>query len=103
MGGFTAQVQQPTNPTSSGGKGFSRPTNGPGLGPNPLADRSQGYNDPGQSYETMTPMGKGGNYQNSATSGQPRIGQPNQYPNTVGQWDNAQIQPVQQQGKGKGA
>jgi len=40
---------------------------------------------------------------NSATSGQPTMGTQNQYPNTVGQWDNTQIKPVQQQGKGKGA
>jgi hypothetical protein len=50
------------------------------------------------------PMGKGGAQTNSATSGQPTIGAPNQYSNTVGQWDNTQQQ-IQQpgQGKGKGA
>ena len=77
MGGFTAQVQQPQ--TSGGGK-----TSLTGQAPQPM--------DPG------------GNYQISATSGQPRIGQPNQYPNTVGQWDNTQQQPqMPMQGKGKGA
>jgi hypothetical protein len=33
------------------------------------------------------------------------MGQPNMYPNTVGQWDNASIQPQQPRnsgGKGKG-
>jgi hypothetical protein len=33
------------------------------------------------------------------------MGQPNMYPNTVGQWDNASIQPQQSRnrgGKGKG-
>ncbi len=43
---------------------------------------------------------------NSATSGQPTFGQPNMYPNTVGQWDNASIQRTNQSpmagGKGKG-
>ena len=49
------------------------------------------------------PMGKGGRQTNSATSGQPRAGAPNQYSNTVGQWDNAQIkQPQSGGGKGKG-
>ena len=49
------------------------------------------------------PMGKGGAQTNSATSGQPRAGMPNQYSNTVGQWDNAQIQqPQSGGGKGKG-
>ena len=41
-----------------------------------------------------------------ATSAQPSMGQPNQnmYPNTVGQWDNASIQPTKPRigGKGKG-
>jgi hypothetical protein len=50
------------------------------------------------------PMGKGGRQTNSATSGQPRMGMQNQYSNTVGQWDNSQIQalPAKSGGKGKG-
>ena len=92
MGGFSAQVQQPTNPPpSSGGKGGSQ-----------IVD--PGYSAPQQPTQ---PMGKGGNYQDSATSGQPRIGQQNPYPNTIGQWDNAHIVPTQptspRRGKGKGA
>jgi hypothetical protein len=48
--------------------------------------------------------GKSGSTTNSATSGQPAFGQPNRYPNTVGQWDNASIQrrPSTGGGKGKG-
>ena len=49
--------------------------------------------------------GKGAGTTSAATSGQPRMGQPNMYPNTVGQWDNASIQPQQSRnsgGKGKG-
>ncbi len=84
MGGFSAQVQQPTNP--QGGKGF--------------AQQAEQVSQPPQA--APQPMAKGGNYQSNATSGQPRMGQQNPYPNTVGQWDNAQIQPVRQQGKGKG-
>lgn len=53
--------------------------------------------------DAIKPMGKGGVQTNSATSGQPTMGAPNQYSNTVGQWDNTQIQPVGQHGKGKGA
>jgi hypothetical protein len=82
MGGFSAQVQQPTNPSE--GKGFAQQA----------AQQQQ--------PQAPQPMAKGGNYQSNATSGQPRMGQQNPYPNTVGQWDNAQIQPVKQQGKGKG-
>jgi len=59
-------------------------------------------NMPSQSY----PMGKGASgqrYTYSPTSGQPAAGSPNQYANTVGQWDNAQIsQPNRGFGKGKG-
>jgi len=40
---------------------------------------------------------------NSATSGQPQMGQANPYSNTIQPWDNASIQPRQtQSGKGKG-
>lgn len=85
MGGFSAQVQQPTDKSSSG-KGFAQ-----------QAEQVQ------QPTQAPQPMAKGGNYQSNATSGQPRMGQANPYPNTVGQWDNARIQPIGQQGKGKGA
>lgn len=88
MGGFSAQVQQPTN-RPSGGKG--------------IAGQADQISDNQYQPQAPQPMAKGGNYQSNATSGQPRMGQQNPYPNTVGQWDNAQIQPVRQQGKGKGA
>ena len=42
------------------------------------------------------------NTTNSATSGQPQMGQPNTYSNTVGPWDNSNNQPQTQSGKGKG-
>lgn len=63
----------------------------------------QGYNYGAQDM----PQGKsasGQRYTYSPTSGQPQMGMPNQYTNTVGGWDNATIQqPVQQKsGKGKG-
>ena len=43
-----------------------------------------------------------GSTTNSATSGQPRMGQSNPYPNTIQPWDNASIQPQTKSGKGKG-
>lgn len=43
---------------------------------------------------------EGRNWSNSATSGQPQIGMPNQYSNTVGRWDNASIMPRTSSGKG---
>jgi hypothetical protein len=48
-------------------------------------------------------MGKGSNVTIPGQGGQPKMGVPNNYSNTVGQWDNASIQPRQtQSGKGKG-
>lgn len=87
MGGPVSQVQAPQT-NSGGGKGASQATD---------------FAQPTQQYQAPQPMGKGG-YTNSATSGQPRMGQENQYSNTVGQWDNSQIQPLQPKrgGKGKG-
>jgi hypothetical protein len=92
MGGFSAQVQQPQTdqPNQSMGKGGGQ--------------QYQSAPEDVQPQQPMHPMGKGGVQTNSATSGQPRAGMPNQYSNTVGQWDNARIQPQQPQygGKGKG-
>jgi hypothetical protein len=67
-----------------------------------------GSSDQNQSIQPYTPpqakpMGKGGMQTNSATSGQPRMGMANQYPNTVGVGDNTKQQPMSQGGgKGKG-
>jgi len=73
--GFAPSAQQPTMPS------FAQP------------------DDSGQ------PMGKGSRVTYPGQGGQPKMGQPNMYPNTVGQWDNASIQPQQSRnggGKGKG-
>lgn len=89
--GYTAQVQQGPNQS---GKGFQQsPTDNSQL-QSPVQSTMNGQ---------PTPMGKGGAVTNSATSGQPRVGQPNLYPNTVGMGDNTQQQPNQAQAKGKGA
>jgi len=89
MGASFAQVQ---SPQTSGGKG------------SPMSD---GQLPPAPAIKDGTagnpfPQGKGGASTNSATSGQPRMGQPNNYTNTVGGWDNASIQPQRSGGKGKG-
>lgn len=89
--GYSAQVQQSPNQS---GKGFQQsPTDSSQL-QSPVQSTMNGQ---------PTPMGKGGAVTNSATSGQPRVGQPNLYPNTVGMGDNTQQQPNQAQAKGKGA
>ena len=98
MGGLAAQIQQAQ--TSSGGKGQASapaPAQQPLPPTQPSIQTNWGPSAP-------QPMGKGGAQTNSATSGQPRIGQQNQYSNTVGQWDNTQQQTQRpMQGKGKGA
>lgn len=91
MGGFSAQVQ---SPQTTGGKGS--PISDGQMPPAPVT-----YS-PESGSPNVQPLGKGSST-NSATSGQPRIGQPNNYTNTVGGWDNASIQPQRSGGKGKGS
>ena len=87
--GYSAQVQQ--SPTQNSGKAGSQQQ---------ITDATK------QTISNVTdavqPQGKGGNYSMSATSGQPQMGAPNQYPNTIGMGDNMQQQPNQAQAKGKG-
>ena len=80
-----------------------------GLDQNAINANPQGYqqfqqNAAQQGYNYGPAQGKGGRkVMYSPTSNQPSMGQPNPYPNTVGQWDNASIQPqTRQMGKGKG-
>lgn len=90
MGSPVSQVASSTQPQ---GKGFAAPQ------PKPNADVA-GPNSVSGQYQ-----GKGGNVTFPGQGGQPKMGQPNNYPNTIGQWDNASIQPQQPQiggGKGKG-
>jgi hypothetical protein len=128
MGGFSSQVQQPQASHPSG-KGGVNPVDQtlpqevipktdqfaqimPGMTAQP-AVMPQGGGGKGQSnYEQPTnyappdgTMGGKGASTNSATSGQPRMGQPNNYANTIPQWDNASqqlTQPAKRSGKGKG-
>ncbi len=89
MGSPVSQVAPSTQPQ---GKGFASPTQPS----NPTADV-------GSPQPLPQPQGKGGRVTFPSQNGQPRMGVPNNYSNTVGQWDNASIQPRQtQSGKGKG-
>ena len=78
-----------------------------GLDQNAINANPQGYQQfqqdaSQQGYNYGPAQGKGGRrIMYSPTSNQPTMGQPNPYPNTVGQWDNASIQP-RSYGKGKG-
>lgn len=125
MGGFSSQVQQGQTSQPSSGKGgvgaiaeqqvvpvqpnqTAQPmpelTFQPAVMPPGGGGKGQrNYEQPTYSPPDNTMRGKGSST-NSATSGQPRMGQPNRYANTIPQWDNAsqQLGPAQSSGKGKG-
>ncbi len=121
----SASIQSGTQPQ---GKGFAQPGSQlSGLG-SQIGQQQNMMNDPSvytaaeypqvQQAQAWQPRGKGGRVTTLTTSGQPQMGQPsagsgmaqqtaqpNMYTNTVGQWDNASIQPQQSRnrgGKGKG-
>jgi len=80
---------------------------------NDLRDRMQSIQRPEQGQEygaavqpqrQMQPQGKGGAITTPVQSGQPSIGRPNTYANTVGPWDNStNSTQMPFKGKGKGA
>lgn len=104
--GFSSSIDQlQSNMPSNAGKGQApapRPTQQANI--QPIQTNWGGTPQPsnGSNPQMPQPMGKGGVQSNSATSGQPRMGQQNQYSNTVGQWDNTQQQPQSHFGGGKG-
>ena len=111
MGMPTAQIGQSINQQQPQGIGASSAP----VGPNALGDaRSQLATipvDSTMSGASNQNIGKGSGKSgqssqpsttNSATSGQPRMGQSNPYPNTIQPWDNANIQTQSNSGKGKG-
>lgn len=89
-------------PPSGGGKGSVGQTAPNTVNPQP-APYTPFRDDTNYATPNNTMRGKGSST-NSATSGQPRMGQPNRYANTIPQWDNAsqQLGPAQSSGKGKG-
>jgi len=69
---------------------------------NPLGF-AQWQNDRAQFQQSQQPQGKGSrNITMPSQGGQPRMGMPNAYSNTIQPWDNASIQPQARSGKGKG-
>ena len=102
MGGFSSQVQQ--GQASNGGKvGGLINSAGHGMGD---AIRDMQSKSSQQAAPVPEVQGANGVVTNSATSGQPEMGNANQYNNTVGQTGNPIQQPNQQirfAGKGGGA
>ena len=113
MGMQTPSFQQPPQPSGKGPQQYSQPSQptGKGMaqptGSHPVGDFGDpNYEQPdgginGQ-YQPPQPSGKGNSVTFPSQGGQPRMGRPNNYSNTVGPWDNASIQPQTQSGKGKG-
>lgn len=93
MGAPTAQVQSSTQPQGKGASAAAMMPN-EDFKPVPI----------GQSDGISRPQGKGGAITTPVQSGQPSIGQPNTYANTVGPWDNStNSTQMPFKGKGKGA
>ena len=118
MGMQTAQAAQPISqqqPSQGKGTGSVAPESDATVLRMPMPDQAasqptgkggtSGVNqNPAQHRLNQQFQGKGSTT-NAATSGQPQMGQPNSYPNTIQPWDNANIQPKQSStdgGKGKG-
>jgi hypothetical protein len=129
MGGFSSQVQRPQSSQPTSGKGGANavgqalpqqaipiPNQMPDPTPESVAQPAvmpqggggkgqRNYEQPAQYSPPDGTMSGKGSPTNSATSGQPRMGQPNNYANTIPQWDNASqqlTQPAKSSGKGKG-
>ena len=86
----STQIQSPTE--------ILPPTQDFGFSDEPLA--RQRYSPQQNSLTRQQQFqGKGGST-NAATSGQPQMGQPNNYRNTIQPWDNASIRPQPSSGKG---
>lgn len=113
MGGFSAQVQ-PSQSSAPAGKGAGM--SAMQMGQNPIqqsfpqklennlmqTEANQGAIDPTQNFMQGTGM-MGGQVTMPGQGGQPQLGMPNAYSNTVSPWDNSVNQPKQGFGKGKGA
>jgi hypothetical protein len=125
MGMQSASIQQSTNPSRGKGMGSSATSGSQGDFGNPNVDNAgpmlpqfiQGPSNNGQwdptegggmsgipnNQQYGQPSGKGGrNVTMPSQGGQPRMGMPNAYSNTIQPWDNASIQPQKKSGKGKG-
>ena len=105
MGASSAAVQEPQ--TGSSGKGNQSSYANANL---PASSGNTGSLSTVGTPPQSSPSGKAGQVQGSqgvvttpGQGGQPEMGQPNNYSNTVGSWDNASIQPKSPSGKAKGA
>jgi hypothetical protein len=104
---FNQGASSLVNVVPQGGGGYGDGTYGPPLNQQPMGGQN-GQPDsslaaPAVMPSRQQPMGKGGrNITMPGQGGQPRMGMPNAYSNTIQPWDNANIKPQSQSGKGKG-
>jgi hypothetical protein len=118
MGGFSAQLQSPQSSAPAGkGAGMSAMQ----MGQNPIENppmeqmmkmqelQMEQPNFPQGNQMPQDNMGPplgglmGGKVTMPNQGGQPQLGMPNAYSNTVSPWDNSSNQPKQGSAKGKGA
>ena len=105
MGSPTMSMQPSTQ---IGGKGFGAPTSdsqkqAQAMLPEQIVQSIPQGKGTASPVQPAQPQPEANKVTYPSTSGQPVMGQPNQYSNTVGLGDNQQQLPQPQAGKGKGA
>ena len=106
MGGFSAQLQSPQSSAPAGkGAGMSSMQMGQNPIQTPVLQKMEKSMDlqPNEGAIDPTQGMMGGQVTMPGQGGQPKLGMPNAYSNTVSPWDNSVNQPKQGSGKGKGA
>jgi hypothetical protein len=106
MGGFSAQLQSPQSSNPAGkGAGMSAMQMGQNPIQTPVLQKMEKSMDsqPNDGAIDPTQGMMGGQITMPGQGGQPQLGMPNAYSNTVSPWDNSVNQPKQGSGKGKGA
>jgi len=106
MGGFSAQLQSPQSSAPAGkGAGMSSMQMGQNPIQTPVLQKMEKSMDlqPNDGAIDPTQGMMGGQVTMPGQGGQPQLGMPTAYSNTVSPWDNSVNQPKQGSGKGKGA
>jgi hypothetical protein len=106
MGGFSAQLQSPqSSAPASKGAGMSAMQMGQNPIQTPVLQKMEKSMDSQPNDGAIDPTQgiMGGQITMPGQGGQPQLGMPNAYSNTVSPWDNSVNQPKQGSGKGKGA
>ena len=106
MGSFSAQLQSPQSSAPAGkGAGMSAMQMGQNPIQTPVLQKMEKSMDsqPNDGAIDPTQGMMGGQVTMPGQGGQPQLGMPNAYSNTVSPWDNSINQPKQGSGKGKGA